>query len=250
MRTPRKQSANDIYHVVTRGTGRQIIFEGDGDRKLFLTLLDDARKRYGAELYAWCLMSNHVHILVHVPMDRLALMMKHLLSSYAEQFNSKSGRSGHLFQERYKSEPVDSDSYFLNVIRYIHQNPEIAELDATDTYAWSSYREYLQAPHLCATTFPLSIFGGAESFVAFHQVRGKKSCCLDVDDTPARNRTMPDDMALGVALAVLDGFPVNDIKTLPPTERNKKLRALRCKGLSIRQIERLTGIGRGIISRV
>lgn len=250
MRTPRQRSANDIYHVVTRGTGRQIIFESDEDKELFLLLLDDARRRYGAELYAWCLMSNHVHILVHAPIDCLAIMMKHLLSNYAERFNAKSERTGHLFQERYKSEPVDSESYLLNVIRYIHQNPELAGLDATDAYAWSSYHEYLQNPHLCATAFPLSVFGGVKSFVAFHQIQEEKSRCLDVDNASARNRAMPDDVALGVASAALDGFPVNDVKTLSPTERNEKLRALRCSGLSIRQIERLTGIGRGIVSRV
>ena len=184
MRIPRVQSTADIYHVIARGTGRQIIFEDDDDRQRFLMYLSAALRDAGAELLAWCLMENHVHLLIHAPLPDLSAAMRRVCGTYALRFNAKTGRVGHLFQDRFKSEAVSDDAYLMTVVRYIHENPAKAGVGAVDAYPWSSYREYVGAPVLCTTDFVLEVFGGVDNFAAFHHwerfscsVRGKSVGC-------------------------------------------------------------------------
>ncbi len=246
----RKASEGNIYHVISRGTGRQLIYETDDDRRVFLHLLRQTIEEAEIELYAWCLMGNHFHLLIHGEMERIATCMRRLCSSYARWFNGRAGRVGHLFQERFKSEPIDTDAYLLAVIRYIHDNPAKARLDRTSEYRWSSYREYVGKPTLCATEFVLDIFGGKEAFLRFHEESGSSCACLDFDVPRNKTRPMDDDMAIGIMHRVLGDVAPTDLKTLPKKARNKRLSALKQSGLSVRQIERLTGIGRNIIARV
>lgn len=138
MRVARKQSEFDIYHVISRGTSQQIIFEDRADYEEFLKLLEAETKEGDFELYAWCLMSNHVHMLVHATLEVMALRMRRLLGTYAMYFNKKSGRVGHLFQDRFLSEPVYNDAHFLTLVRYIHQNPVKARIADVNQYQWSS----------------------------------------------------------------------------------------------------------------
>ena len=249
MRTPRKKNESEIYHVVARGTGRQIIFEDDKDREHFLVILKKLLAASPVELYAWCLMSNHVHLLVHAPDDSLSDLMRKLLGSYALYFNAKTGRVGHLFQERFMSEPVDDDPYLLVVIRYIHQNPVKANLSDLASWRWSSYHEYLDKPRLCTTEFPLSVFGSREEFEHFHEYLPDEKC-LDVPMLRSATRGMPDEAALAIARQELDPLDPNEVKALDRAGRDRCLMLLKHAGLTIKQIERLTGIGRSIIQRV
>ena len=250
MRAKRDLSSVDLYHVVARGTGRQIIFEDDDDRKTFLRILRHALEESKSELYAWCLMSNHVHLLVHAPIDRIALFMKDLCGTYAQYFNKKTGRTGHLFQERYKSEAIDSDDYLMAVIRYIHNNPVKSGMATVDSYAWSSYSEYVGAPILCSTGFVSSLFSGVDDFAQFHAATPENETILDIPHSRTRTRAMPDALALKRARLAIGAQRLASIKELLPQERDEAILALRAAGLSIRQTERLTGIGRGSIERV
>ena len=249
MRTQRKQSAADVYHVIVRGTGRQLIFEDDADRRRFLELLSQSMTAEGVELYAWCLMGNHVHLLMHAPMDNLAACMKKCCGSYARYFNDKAGRVGHLFQERFKSEPINDDTYLLTVLRYIHANPEKAGVSKTEVYAWSSYGEYVGRPWICATEKVLGMFDSVDSFAEFHHADVGSVECMDVDQIRTATKAMPDEMALRLAADVLNGTPIDSIKALPRRERDEALAKLKRARLTIRQIERLTGIGRNTIVR-
>ena len=250
MRVARKQSEADIYHVVTRGTGQQIIFEDDADHKEFLRRLEAETKEGGLELYAWCLKSNHVHMLVHASLEALVPSMRHLLSAYAMYFNKKSGRVGHLFQDRFLSEPVNDDAYLITVVRYIHQNPVKAKIADVDKYQWSSYREYLQGGGICDTGFPLAVFGNLEEFERLNRLPlDVTTTCLEVSgNRPVR--AMPDEDAVMYASDVLGGIKLDVLKSLPVEERNGHIAELRRAGFSIRQIARLTGIGKGSIQRV
>ncbi|MBO4364970.1 MAG: transposase [Eggerthellaceae bacterium] len=248
MRAPRKRSEGEIYHVIARGTGRQLIFEDDSDRKRFLEYLSDDLRLYEAELYAWCLMGNHVHLLIHASMDKLSKCMMHTCGQYARYYNEKSGRVGHLFQERFKSEPITDDEYLLTVIRYIHANPAKAGLSTIECYPWSSYGEYMGAPRLCKTEFPLSVFGGVESFKKFHECE-EESSCLDVGLPQDEFFALTDARAVEIAQAAIGDIATSDVKALPRAKRDEKLRLMKRAGLSVRQIERLTGVGRSTISR-
>ena len=244
----RIKSEGDIYHVTSRGTGKQLIFEDDDDRRFFLRLLHETLSSHAVDLYAWCLMDNHFHLLLHGALETVSLCMRHLCSSYARRFNERAGRTGHLFQGRFGSEAIDTDAYLLIVVRYIHKNPEKAGLAHTSAYRWSSYREYLGHPTLCKTQFVLDVFGDKQAFASFHAQNDEEAGCLDVDMSRMAKRKAIDARALRKAQRVMAGMKLTDLKTLPKKTRDAHLRDMKRSGLSIRQIERLTGIGRNVVA--
>ena len=214
----------------------------------FLGLLDKALSGIAdLELYAWCLMSNHFHLLFHGKIEDVSSCMKSLCGSYAQWFNAKSGRVGHLFQERFRSEPVCDDAYLLTVVRYIHHNPQKARLCDARDYKWSSYSEYVRKPSRSTTSFILDVFGGVRAFEKFHSEDSESDSVMDVDGKRSRTRAMPDELALAVAADVLGKVKVDDVKRLGADKRNALLRKLKQVGLSVRQIQRLTGIGRNVV---
>ena len=119
----RERSEGEVYHVTMRGTGRQLIFEDAKDRERFLEVLARETSENDAEVLAWCLMGNHAHILLHVPLEKMAVIMRELGRTYAMYFNARHDRVGHLLQGRYGSVPVKTDAQLLETVRYIHRNP-------------------------------------------------------------------------------------------------------------------------------
>jgi REP element-mobilizing transposase RayT len=142
-----------VYHVTLRGNERRPIFKTDGDRERFIQTLSDSVERYDVRLYLYCLMSNHVHMVLETPRGNLSRFMHRLQTSYTVYFNRRHRRSGHLMQGRFGASLVDEDSYILKLSRYVHLNPvyirssrgkspseRVALLRA---YVWSSYRGYI-----------------------------------------------------------------------------------------------------------
>ena len=246
-RAPRKQAESGIYHIVARGVSRCVIFEDDADRERFLGDLGELCAEAGAKVYAWCLMENHYHLLAQLELPPLSAMMKALNSSYALYFNTRHDRVGHLFQGRFKSEPVDSDRYFLTVLRYIHQNPEKAGMAATGDYRWSSYREYLGAAGFVDTELGLSLLGGREGFLDFHATLDMTAACCDVGRS---RRIVCEEDARAVAQAALGDTRLESVAGLARSERDDAICRLRAASLSVRQIERLTGVSRGVVAKV
>jgi REP element-mobilizing transposase RayT len=143
-RKPRVHYPGALYHVISRGNQRQIIFRTDADRWRYLELLNDYCGRYQFQLYAYVLMANHVHLLMQVGKYPLAKIMQGLQQSYTLYFNRKYKLVGHLFQGRYKDILCDRDSYLLELVRYIHLNPVRSKIVADPgDYRWSSHGEYL-----------------------------------------------------------------------------------------------------------
>jgi REP element-mobilizing transposase RayT len=144
-RKPRIQFEGAFYHIIVRGNQRQDIFLDETDRGQYLERLHRYRDKCGFILYAYVLMSNHVHLLIETPNDPISRIMQMINFTYTQYFNKKHGNVGHLFQGRYKSYLCDKDSYLLNLVRYIHNNPVRAGLvkDA-GAYEWSSHGDYLQ----------------------------------------------------------------------------------------------------------
>ena len=144
---PRHQrilSETGTYHVMMRGNEKKNLFQGDEDKQRFLETLFIKKRETGFSVYAYCLMDNHVHLLIKEREESLATTMKRVNASYAFYFNQKYHRVGHLFQDRFKSEPVEDDRYLMAVARYIHNNPVKAGMvDTLEQYKWSSYRCYL-----------------------------------------------------------------------------------------------------------
>ena len=129
-----------IYHIMARGNYRQNIFKDDEDFKVFLVLMQDAKTKYGFKLHAYCLMTNHYHLLLETEQTEIWKIMKRINQIYAAYYNEKYRLTGHLFQGRYKSCLVENDSYFLQTSRYIHLNPVKAKMvPRAEAYPWSSY---------------------------------------------------------------------------------------------------------------
>lgn len=246
MRAVRKQAESGFYHVVARGNGKQILFEDDTYREGFVGLLGECAERFDVGVIAWCLMENHVHLVLDDVGNRLSEMMCALLSRYARFFNTRSGHVGHVFQGRFYSEPIEGEGYLLAAVRYVHLNPERAGVCAYDEYEWSSYREYVGEPVIAKTNVILDMVQGRDGFVAL---------CGEGDGpeyAPSRRREGADETLRG-AEDVLGragfGSP-GDVKGLPRKQRNEAICLLRRTGFSMRQIERLTGVGRGTIEYV
>lgn len=137
-----------IYHIMVRGVNKEIIFKDDKDRELFIRLLYYYKNKLNCRIHAYCLMNNHVHILFEDKEFLISDFMRNITSIYAGEFNKKHQRVGHLFQDRFKSIYVYNDDYMLRLIRYIHRNPEKAEICKTEDYRWSSYKEYIYKPKI------------------------------------------------------------------------------------------------------
>ena len=248
---PREQSESDFYHVMQRGVGLFNLFEDDHDRNRYVEELKKAVKDTNAEIYAWCLMSNHTHLLVKANIEALACFMRQLGACYARYFNSRHSRPGHLFQDRYKSVPVTDDSQLLATVRYIHRNP--AHHDGRTLcgdYPWSSYREYVNGSAVIThTEMVLEMLGGAKAFREFHALDDGKRY-LDIDTLARTSDDQARTYAQQALLAVGVKIPLSKLGSLPRPERDAAIKVMLSLGLSLRQTQRLTGISYNAIRTV
>jgi REP element-mobilizing transposase RayT len=144
-RPQRLQFPGALYHVTARGNEQRSIFRDDADRREYLHRLAHYRERFRFQLLAYCLMTNHVHLAVRSGEVPLSRVMAGLQSSYAQWFNRRHARVGHLFQGRYKAFLVQEDRYLLALIRYVHLNPVAAgTVESASRYMWSSDRFFRQ----------------------------------------------------------------------------------------------------------
>ena len=136
----RLEFAGALYHITSRGNGRKIIYFQDDDFELFLQILGDVCEHYNWVVHAYCLMSNHYHLLVETPDANLSKGMRQLNGVFTQSINRKHRRVGHLFQGRYKAILVDKDAYLLELCRYIILNPVRARMvNSPDEWLWSSW---------------------------------------------------------------------------------------------------------------
>jgi REP element-mobilizing transposase RayT len=227
-----------------RGINQQSIFENEEDYEKFLDILGKAKKDAGYELYAYCLMGNHVHLLIKEGQEDISAIMKRIGTSYVYWYNWQYNRKGHLFQDRFKSEAVEQDSYLLTVLRYIHQNPVKAGLSKTAIeYEWSSFGEYIGKSSITDTEFILAIFdenrdNALKEFTKCNNKASEDKCLeLETDIT----KTLSDKE---IRQIVFDkyGYELGVLQSQPAAIQNEVLTYLKAlQGTSLRQISRLTG---------
>ncbi|QSX09222.1 transposase [Alkalibacter rhizosphaerae] len=253
-RTAREQSKSGIYHVMIRGANKQEIFHDDSDRIRFLEILGKCKGKTRIQIYGWCLMNNHVHLLIKEGKGGLATAMKRIGVSFVGYYHKKYETTGHLFQDRFRSESVENEHYLLTVIRYIHQNPVKAGFvkDCLE-WKWSSYRAYLGKEtdfgNLLDDETILESFGtcrdvALKGFEEFHG-RENQDECLDIEV-----RKLKEKEARLEIEKVLAGKSVARVKSLPKEERDEMIRILKgIKGLNQRQLARILGISQALISK-
>jgi putative transposase len=166
-RKPRLHYPGALYHVILRGNARQDIFIADEDRSRFYLLLQEGTERFGHHVHAYCLMTNHVHLVIHVGNIPLSRIMQNLSFRYTKWINWWHNRSGHLFQGRYKAILVDADEYLVQLAAYLHLNPVRAGMVTSPAaYPWSSHRRaYLGRESIpwLTTESVLGYFGGTQA---------------------------------------------------------------------------------------
>ncbi len=144
-RALRIEIPNAYYHVMNRGAGHRSIFLCAQHYKLFLQLLGELHQSYQVKVHAYCLMDNHYHLLLQTPQANLSRAMRHLNGVYTQRFNRHQKTDGSLFRGRFKALVIESDTYLLQVSRYIHLNPVKAKLvKQPEAYSWSSYHNYIK----------------------------------------------------------------------------------------------------------
>ncbi len=245
-RRSRIEEQGTFNHITARGSGRRQLFEDDGDKRHFADLLKKMSFEESCSIFAWCLMDNHVHILVQGAPGDLSKMMQRLLGAYAHWFNGHHGHIGHVFQGRYTSTPINEDDYFLAAVRYIHNNAHDMGIEDIGNYPWSSYKECISqdGEGICRASDTVAMFGGLDSFRRFHACTDEETGFVSLS-----RRRLSDAEGDAIASRICGERYRDTLPTLAVSDRNILLARLRLAGLSVRQIERLTGIGRGIVAK-
>jgi len=156
-----------LYHVTSRGNKKEAIYLNDMDRLIFLKVLSDVCQRYNWVCHAYCLMTNHYHLLIETPDANLSVGMRHLNGVYTQKFNFHHGRVGHVYQGRYKGILVEKEAHLLELARYVVLNPVRARMvSEAEDWRWSSYRAtsgMVKSPGFLSVDWLLSVFGDKQS---------------------------------------------------------------------------------------
>lgn len=244
-RTARQRSKTGIYHVMVRGIDKRNIFLAPEDYEKFLDSINKAKEKSEFTLLAYCLMTNHVHLLIKEGNEEIGDSIRRINVSYAQYHNRKHGRTGHLFQNRFQSEVVNDDNYLMVVVRYIHKNPIKAGIVANMLdYKWSSFKNYIaeEEESIIDKDICMGCFSNRNNFINFHN-QDNDDKCLDY----TVNKIYTDEQLRKVIEEIIE------IKKLPMMKidiRDKFIRRIKeDTGASIRQLERVLGIGRNIIQK-
>ena len=253
-RTAREKSQTGIYHIILRGANKQEIFFDDEDRTRFLFTLLRFKREYNITIYAWCLMDNHIHLLIKEGDEAICTTLKRIGISFVWYYNHKYDCNGHLFQDRFKSEKVENERYFLTVLRYIHQNPVKASLVTNpQDWKWSSYEGYIKDgvmfSELLDSNYVFELYSNNMSqavklFIQFNLSENDDKC---LDD--CRTIKLKDEEALEEIKKLANGLTIAQIKNLSKNERAEVIKkAKTIKGVTQRQIARIFGVSQTLIS--
>jgi putative transposase len=254
-RQARSISKSGIYHIILRGANRQEIFHDDDDRRKFLETVEKYKIKSQLSIFAWCLMSNHVHLCVKVGNESISETMKRIEVSFVSYYNWKYRTNGHLFQDRFGSENVETERYLNTVIRYIHQNPVKARMvNKVDEWRWSSCQEYYGDKN-CSWNLVNNIsilkalspnmIDARALFKEFNEMSNDDNC---LDERVIQR--LPDEEARIVIKELLGEYEIAHVKGLPKAQRNEILRQVKkIVGLSQRRAARILGVSVNLVFR-
>lgn len=254
-RLARQKSYTDVYHIILRGINKQDIFFDEIDRWKFLKELKRCKEKYKFEVLAYCLMDNHVHIMIKDNEKHINKIMQSMNVSYAIYFNKRHERVGHLFSNRYNSRVVENQNYLLNLQKYIHQNPEKAGIEKTNKYKWSSYHEYIGESKFADTEFILDLLSDNRNnaIEEFKRINLKHMILDNVEDILEYEMLtgISDEEARKLIELKIGQENLQNIHKYNSKLRNEILKQiLEIKGISNRQISRVIGIHRKILDRL
>lgn len=253
-RTARERSATKVYHIILRGNAKQDIFFDRQDYQKFIKEIYNTKEKYQYELYAYCLMTNHVHLILYDKNDNLSKTLQSLTVSYSSYWNKKQERVGHLFQNRFLSKNVETGEYLKNLCRYIHQNPIKSGIAKMDEYQWSSYQEYVRESKIIDKKQILLLFDYDEKeaikgFIEFHNEKIEQENLDDFMEYEMVEK-LNDEQARQYLIEILKLKNIQELTNYSVTRRNEYLKKLKdIKGISNVQIARITGLSAKMIER-
>nr|WP_312577941.1 transposase [Sedimentibacter sp.] len=240
-RQARLKSITGIYHIMLRGIDKRDIFLDSEDKLKFLESIERAKEKGNFKVLGYCLMDNHIHMLLKED-EEIGTSIKRITVSYVGWHNKKHDRTGHLFQNRYKSEPVETEKYLLTVLRYIHQNPVKAKIAANaEDYNWSSYGHYYSYYNGQKTiidgTILKSYFSTFEEFSRYMNMSNDDEC---LETIVVRNNSDDDLIKM-----IHSKYKVINLPKLPLNEKKEIIRDIyRRENTSIRQLSRIFDMGK------
>jgi len=244
-RTERLKSSMGIYHVLARGINQQRIFEQAEDYEQFLDFLLVTKKKSGFTLYAYTLLGNHIHLLLKEGPESISQIFKRLGTQYAQWFNGKYGRCGHLFQNRFGSEPIEDDNYFLTTLLYIYQNPVKAGVcNIAADYEWGSRRLLGKRTGIVDETALTEI-------VSIATIKQRELELIEdvlLEAPKIGRRTAYADKKVSEIIKLICGAQNGpEFQRMDREKQISVVEKLREERVPIRQIARVTGVSKGVI---
>lgn len=251
----RNYAMSKIYHIIIKGIDEQNIFYDDRDRRIFLEYLSITKKDYNYNIFSYCLMDNHIHMVIKSEKEFLSNAMKSLMIRYVQYFNKKYKRTGNLFQNRFKSKNVENQRYFLEVCRYVHRNPENVGIARTQDYEWSSYKEYIGKEKLIDKNILMHYFDNdINNFVEYTKQLRPDENLNDFAEYEIIEKLKDNDVEKIIG-KIFDIEEISEIpyffKDLAEDKLQKAIRKLKLiKGSNKTQIARIVRINRHIIEKI
>lgn len=254
-RIPRCYSISKVYHTIFKGIDNQDIFYDDQDRRVFLNDLLKTKIDFNLNVYAFCLMDNHVHMVIRSEKEFLSKSMQSLAIRYVHYFNKKYKRTGPLFQDRFRSKNVENQKYFLEVCRYIHRNPENAGFAKTEKYKWSSYQEYLGKEKIIDKNALLYYLdNNIDTFIKYTTKNDSYEYLNDLAEYELIGKLSDTQ----VADILSKFFHIKDVNKIPYFFKNQDKSTLKesilkmkmIKGTNITQLARIIRIHRSLIKKI
>ncbi|PFG17977.1 REP element-mobilizing transposase RayT [Propionicimonas paludicola] len=238
-RQRRKLSESGIHHVMMRGVNRCAIFLEEADYRRFLEVLSVAVRLSGCHVLAYCLMPNHVHLVLRTGEEQIGQVIKRVGVRYVGWFNLKYSRVGHLFQDRFRSEPVDSDAYLLVLLRYVWNNPvEAGIVGRAEDYPWSSRRHW-ELVRCVVDHAELERLIPADEL---NELGAEPSLSLGPRHRSGRRPRIADDDAQLLLVRVCGAADMHEFARLAAPAQRRAIRELFDRSVSYRQLAHLTGL--------
>ena len=252
-RKPRLHSSTGIYHIILRSVNQHIIFEEESDYQKFLFMLSDCKTKYNIDIYAYCIMDNHIHLLLHSSDNHLACFFQSLGTRFVRWYNNKYLRSGHLFQERFYSCAVENKSQYLSTLVYIHNNPVKAKICRYPSeYRWSSFNAFFGAKNpIVNIAFSYKEAGSKESLLHYFSTADNSyDETYFVKDHRPTNHYLTDEKALSVFKEITNLSCSSEVVNLNKSLRNQFIRRLKQEGLTYKQVARLMDVSLTTVNRI
>jgi len=246
-------SSTGIYHIILRSVNQHLIFEEDSDYQKFLYILSDCKMKYDIKVYAYCLMDNHIHILLNSPPNKLAAFFRSLETRFVRWYNNKYLRTGHLFQDRYHSTAIESERAFLAALVYIHDNPVKANMCRYPSeYRWSSYNAYYGKKNSLIDSGLADKIAGNRDYLLrfFSRAINHSNDELFANDHKKQKLFLTDEKALEIFISTSKLSSTSEVNNLNKVQRNRLVHNLRTKGLTVKQVARLMDISETTVKRL